>query len=546
MNANKLKIASLSTLAILGACNSSSDKGKPDSRDDAQQSQQPYNIIFIMTDDHTQQAISAYGSTLTQTPNIDRLAEEGMLFRDAYVTNSISSPSRAVLLTGKYSHINGVYNNKIPFNGDQETFPKLLQQAGYQTAIFGKWHLKSAPQGFDYWKILPGQGNYYNPWFVTNGDTAQANGYVTDLTTDYALDWLKSKRDTAKPFVMLCHHKAPHRGWYPALRHLKAYTQKTYPIPESYWDDYQNRGTAAKDAEMRIAEDMYLAWDLKVKPEDPLTIKEGAGAENNYRWTYKMMSPEQRQQWDAVYDSITDDYNNTPRGDKEKAEWRYQRYMQDYMACVAAVDENIGRLLDYLDESGLAENTIVVYTSDQGFYLGEHGWFDKRFMYEESFHTPLLIRGPVVAKPGSENTDFVMNLDFAETFLDIAGVEIPKKMQGRSILPILKGQTPEDWRTAMYYHYYEYPGAHSVKRHYGIKTRDYKLIHFYYDVDEWELYDLKKDPTEMTNCYDDPAYADIITDLKQQLDELQEQYGDSDELRQQILEETLHSKTDRH
>ncbi len=528
-----LTLLSAGALSIFGCTTTEKNEEQTET------SPQKPNIIFMMTDDHAQQAISAYGSELINTPNIDRLANEGMLFNHAYVTNSISAPSRAVILTGKYSHKNGVLDNKTPFDGSQQTYPKLLKNAGYQTAMFGKWHLKTAPTGFDHWKILPGQGNYYNPWFVTNGDTAQETGYVTDLITDATLKWLKEDRDENKPFMLMFHHKAPHRAWFPALKYIEEFTSKNYPVPATFWDDYENRGRAAKEAEMRIAEHMWLAWDLKVKPKDPLTIKKGAGSENNYRWMYKMMNEKQRQQWDMVYDSVTAYYNNHDFEKDEETLWKYQRYMQDYLACVASVDDNISRLLTFLDENDLAENTLVVYTSDQGFYLGEHGWFDKRFMYEESFHTPLIMRWPQVIKPNTKNNDFVMNLDFAETFLDVAGVSVPDDMQGKSLLPLLKGETPDDWRKSMYYHYYEYPGGHSVKRHYGIKTGDYKLIHFYYDIDEWELYDLKNDPNEMNNVINDSAYADIVVDLKKQLKGLENKYGDSEELRQQYINEKL-------
>jgi len=494
------------------------------------------NILFVMTDDHAQQAISAYGSVLIETPNIDRLAEEGMLFRHAYVTNSICAPSRAVILTGKYSHQNGVLDNRMVFDGSQQTFPKLLQEAGYQTAIVGKWHLKSQPTGFDYYDILPGQGRYYNPRFVTKGDTSEVEGYITDVITDKALSWLQTQRDTTQPFLLVYQHKAPHRPWWPDAQH--ANLDKTYPIPETFHDDYENRGTAAREAEMRIADHMSPHWDLKVQPENPLTIQENDEQRaNGYRWRYKIMTEEQRAAWDAKYNVVNREFNDPELQGEALAEWKYQRYMQDYLGCVASVDENLGRVLDYLDANGLAENTIVIYTSDQGFYLGEHGWFDKRFMYEESFHTPLIVRWPEVVTPGKINEDFVMNLDFPSTMLDAAGLEIPEDMQGESILPLLRGERPEDWRNSMYYHYYEYPGAHMVKRHYGVKTDRYKLIHFYYDVDEWELYDMQNDPNELNNLIDDPDHQEIVAELKTELTRLQEQYGDSEELRLKYLEE---------
>ena len=527
----RILITSIGLALVLFSCQSETSQST--NKKDAERP----NILFVMTDDHAQQAISAYGSQLIETPNIDRLAKEGMLFNHAYVTNSICAPSRAVILTGKYSHVNGVLDNKMPFDSTQQTFPKLLQAAGYNTAMVGKWHLKTTPTGFDYYKILPGQGRYYNPVFKTAKGKETIEGHNTTITTDIALDWLANKRDTTKPFLMLYQHKAPHRGWYPEPQHTRINHQ--YPVPDTYFDDYEGRGQAAKQAEMRVAEHMGPSWDLKVQPPEPLNIKEGDGRTNNYRWTYKSMSEEQRLAWDAVYDTVTQAYHHASLKGREMDIWKYQRYMQDYLACVQEVDNNLGRILDYLDENNLTENTLVVYTSDQGFYLGEHGWFDKRFMYEESFHTPLIIRWPKVIAAGEVNDDFVMNLDFASTFLQAAGVNVLQDMQGESFLPILKGESPENWRESMYYHYYEYPGAHSVKRHYGIKTKDYKLIHFYYDIDEWELYDLQKDPKEMNNVINKPEYAEIVDQMKNQLKGLQNQYGDSEALRKQYVQDML-------
>lgn len=440
------------------------------------------NIIFIMTDDHASHAISSYGSKINKTPNLDRLAREGMRFNNCFCTNAICAPSRAVILTGKYSHLNGVIDNAVKFDGSQQTFPKLLQKAGYRTAIIGKWHLQSDPTGFDYWHILPGQGVYHNPVMIEMGQHKKHTGYVTDIITDLCLAWLK-ERPADKPFCLMYHHKAPHREWEPDDKHAKLYEDTDIPIPETFNDDYKTRCAAAQQQEMTIERHLNEK-DLKMAPPEGLT-------------------------------------------GQELKKWKYQRYIKDYLRCVASVDDNVGRLLDYLDSSGLAQNTIVVYTSDQGFYLGDHGWFDKRFMYEHSLRMPLLVRYPKEIKAGSINNDIVLNLDFAPTFLDFAGVTLPNDMQGCSLRPLVQGNTPQNWRTSMYYHYYEYPAVHSVKRHYGIRTRRYKLIHFYYDIDAWELYDLEKDPNELNNLYDNPVYADIVKQLKAQLQQLRDQYKDT-------------------
>ncbi len=503
------------------------------------------NIIFIMSDDHAYQAISAYMDHLIETPNIDRIASEGMLFSNACVTNSICAPSRAVIFTGKHSHLNGKIDNRVPFDTTQVTFPQLLQQGGYQTAIFGKLHFGNNPKGFDQFKILPGQGSYYNPDFVTKDEgKIRVEGYTTDIITDFTLDWLKEEREPGKPFFLAFWHKAPHREWLPPERHYKEYMQKTFPEPETLFDDYEGRGSAAKEAEMNLLTHMNWAGDSKIYPEvmDELGIPETSNWDKRaFEGTVGRMTPEQRAAWDAVYGPMNEDFKKRypSMTEKEKMQWRYQRYMQDYLGSIAAVDDNVGRLLDYLDEQGLAENTLVVYTSDQGFYLGEHGWFDKRFIYEESFKTPLLARWPGVIDPGSASDQMVQNLDFAQTILDAAGVSAPSDMQGESLIPLFKGED-ENWdRDAVYYHYYEYPAVHMVKRHYGIVTREYKLAHFYYDVDEWELYDRHKDPQEMLNVYDDPAYADIVKDLKTKLAELRVKYKDSKELDQKYIEKYL-------
>ena len=491
------------------------------------------NILFIMTDDHAVQAISCFGSKINKTPNIDRLAANGMRFQNSFVTNSICAPSRAVLLTGKYSHLNGQIDNKVTFDGSQVTFPKLLQGAGYQTAMIGKWHLKSDPTGFDYWNILPGQGQYYNPDFIEMGELKNHVGYATDLTTDFGLEWLEN-RDKTKPFCLLLHHKAPHRNWLPGPNHLTMYDDVEIPMPETFFDDYSTRSDAAREQEMTIAHHTNLAFDLKVPAEGDSSNLEGLDLA--YLKNLERMTEDQRKAWEAAYNPKNEAFKKANLQGKELAKWKYQRYIKDYLRCIASVDDNIGRVLDFLDENGLAENTIVVYTSDQGFYLGEHGWYDKRFMYEESLRMPLIVRYPKEIQQGVATEDMVLNLDFAPTFLDLAGVQIPREIQGESFRPILQGKTPRDWRESIYYHYYEYPDWHMVKRHYGIRTKRYKLIHFYYDIDAWEFYDLQNDPQELNNLYGDPAHQEIIERLKVELERLRKQYGDSEELARSFIE----------
>jgi arylsulfatase A-like enzyme len=513
------------------------------------------NIVFIMSDDHAYQAISAYSDELIQTPNIDRLAKEGAIFSRATVTNSICAPSRAVMLTGKHSFINGKVDNIQPFDWDQPNFPKLMQANGYQTAMIGKIHLDGIPQGFDFSMVLPGQGHYYNPDFLINGETVRKEGYVSDIITETTLDWLKNKRDPEKPFCVLYHHKAPHREWEPAERHFREFTQRTFREPANLFDNYEGRGTAAKTAEMNILKHMNWAGDSKLYPE---TMKE-LGIEptfigpGNYTWdisafenTIGRYNEEQKAAWDEVYGRVNEDFKKQypTMNEEDLMRWRYQRYMQDYLGTIAGIDEGVGEVLNYLDEAGLTENTIVVYTSDQGFYLGEHGWFDKRFMYEESFRTPLLIRYPKEIKPGTVINDLVQNLDFAPTFLDYTGIDVPEEMQGESFRNLVAGKTTQ-WRDAVLYTYYEYPSIHQVKRHYGISTHRYKLMHFYYDIDEWEMYDLETDPMEMKNVYDDPAYTQVREMMHKRLDELREYYGDSDELNQEYINAYLERRARR-
>ena len=500
------------------------------------------NILFIMSDDHAYQAISAYSNKLIETPNIDRIADEGILFTNACVTNSICAPSRATILTGKHTHMNGKIDNRMPFDTSQITFPQLFQKAGYQTAMFGKLHFGNNPKGVDDFMILPGQGNYINPDFITNKGDTTITGYVTEIITDLTINWLDKKRDPQKPFLMMYLHKAPHRPWWPSPEKFKEFVQKEFPEPETLFDNYENRGTAAKTAEMNILNHMMYSHDSKIRPETIANMKlvepEVIESENGFYGPYGRANDLQRSLYDPILDSINIFFkeNWQTMTDKEKMRWKYQRYMQDYLGCIASVDENVGKVLDYLDESGLAENTIVVYTSDQGFYLGEHGWFDKRFIYDESFKTPLMVRWPNEITAGTTNDEMVQNLDFAQTFLEAAQIEAPNDMQGESLIPLLKGNEEKWNRDAVYYHYYEYPAVHMVKRHYGIVTKEFKLAHFYYDVDEWELYDRKNDPQEMKNVYNDPAYNETVKELKTKLAEIRIKYKDSEELDQKYIE----------
>jgi len=480
------------------------------------------NILFIFSDDHAAQAIGAYGSVINKTPNIDRLASEGMLFRNCFCTNSICAPSRAVVLTGKHSHLNGVPNNREVFDGSQQTLPKLLRAQGYQTAIFGKWHLKSEPTGFDAWEVLPGQGVYYNPNFRTPDGPVEYTGYVTDIITDRTLDWLENRRDPDRPFLLMSQHKAPHRNWMPGPDHLTMYDDTVIPEPPTLFDDYQGRSSWAAQQEMTIADHMRLAVDLKVPP----TPDDPNEAHEQYARMMGRLTPEQRARWEAAYGPKNDAFRAANLTGTDLVRWKYQRYLKDYLRCIASVDDNVGRLLDYLDRTGLAENTIVVYSADQGFYLGEHGWYDKRWMYEESLRMPLIVRWPGVVKAGSTDAHLVQNLDFAQTLLAAAGTPEPSGMQGRSFLPLLKGQSPADWRPSIYYHYMEFPAVHMVTRHYGLRTDRYKLIHYYLNG-EWELFDLQRDPYELRSLYDDPIYADTVRELKAELVGLREHYGDT-------------------
>ncbi len=496
--------------------------------------QQP-NILFIMTDDHTQQALHAYGHGLLDSvyfPNMNRLAKEGALFKNSFVTNSICAPSRAVLLTGKYSHINGQVDNVVPFDWDQANYPKMLQAAGYETALIGKIHLGGKPQGYNFSMTLPGQGSYYNPEFIKNGDEKLSfEGHCEALIPQFVMDWLENDWDRSKPFAINYHTKAPHRDWMPEEKYLDLYEDQEFEFPANFFDDYEGRGTAAQEQEMEIINDMYWGWDMKFE-SNPFT-----GEPSRLSAPFERMTEEQMAAWNAVYGPENEKFLKEKPTGEALAKFMYHRYLRDYLKVVKSVDDGIGEVLDYLESQGLLDNTVVVYTSDQGFYLGEHGWFDKRFMYEQSLSTPLLVRYPKEIKAGTVVEEMVMNLDHAPTILDYAGISKPLEMQGNSWRKLVAGESIP-WRDAIYYHYYEYPGPHSVKRHYGVRTDRYKLIHFYYDVDEWELYDLQNDPDEMNSIYGNPEYAEVQEMLYQKLGELRLQYGDSDELNQQFIKQS--------
>jgi arylsulfatase A-like enzyme len=470
------------------------------------------NILFIFSDDHATSAISAYGSKLIDTPHIDRLAREGMLFRNCFCTNSICGPSRAVILTGKHSHRNGFRDNHSTFDGGQATFPKLLQQAGYQTALVGKWHLVSQPTGFDHWEVLPGQGAYYNPVMLSAPKTADGpptrrtiQGHVTDIVTDLAIDWLEKQRDGTKPFLLMLQHKAPHREWEPGPEELGLFRGAAFPEPATLFDDYAGRAGGAAEQEMTIARHM-LPKDLALT-------------------TPKNMTPEQKARWEAAYAAENEAFHKANLSGDALTRWHYQRYIANYLRCIAGVDRTIGRVLEHLDTTGLAKNTIVVYSSDQGFFLGEHGWYDKRWMYEESLRMPLVVRWPGATAPGAVDEHLVQNLDLAPTFLAAAGVEAPADMQGRSLVPLLRGDSPPDWRQSVYYHYYEFPEPHRVPSHYGVRTLTHKLI-WYDDRREWELFDLVNDPQELRSIHADPTARDRFNALRAELARVRMEAGD--------------------
>lgn len=467
------------------------------------------NILFIMTDDHASQALSCYGSKINETPNLDRIAREGMRMDRVFATNSICTPSRASILTGKYSHLNGVpvFNQ---FDGSQPTVAKMLQKAGYYTAMIGKWHLGSDPTGFDYWNILPGQGVYNNPVLYGKEGSETYQGYATDIIADLTLDVLKN-RPKDKPFFIMSHHKAPHREWTPDEKHRKMFENRHIPQPENLRDDYAGRTDALHEQQQSVFNDLTRN-DLKLKPPADL-----AGPQLRQWLSVKPMEVEI--ETGGVRKILTG---------RELQDWKYQRYMQDYLACVQSVDDNVGRVLDWLDANGLKENTIVIYTSDQGFFLGEHGLFDKRFMYEESVRMPFLVRWSGTIRPGSTSSSIGINCDFAPTFLDLAGQSVPQDMQGRSFVPVWKGKTPANWRHSMYYRYYHDPGDHNTRAHYGVRTTTHKLIYFW-KKDQWECYDLVADPHEMHNIYNEPKAQKTVAALKRELYRLKKELKDDDQ-----------------
>jgi len=477
------------------------------------------NILFIISDDHAYQAIGAYGATVAKTPNIDRIAKEGAIFRNSFVTNSLCGPSRATLLTGKYSHINGYKANEERFNVNQTLFSTLMQQNNYQTAWVGKWHLGTLPKGFDYFNILIQQGFYFNPDFVnTNNDTLSYNGYVSDLITKFSLDWL-DKRDQSKPFCLVVGEKATHREWMPDVQDLGAYDDIDFPIPGTFKDAYQGR-VAAQNQEMEIGKVMRLKEDLKIH----LDFNEGQ---------YRRLTGEQKRAYEEYYgDKVSKEFDEKKLTGESLTRWKYQRYMKDYLSVANSLDRNIGSLLDYLDKTGLSKNTVVIYVSDQGFYLGEHGWFDKRFMYEESLRTPFVIRYPGVIKPGTSIDQFAINIDWAPTILSIGGVKPPPDMQGVSLVPLFTNNIKSrPWKNQVYYHYYEYPQPHHVLPHFGVRTETHKLICFYGDKISWELFDLKSDPHELNNLYGLKGKEKLTAELKRKLVQLVNQYHDEEALK---------------
>ena len=489
------------------------------------------NIVFIFSDDHAPHAIGAYNGWLKSvnpTPRIDELAKQGMLFEKSFCTNSICGPSRAVIMTGKHSHKNGFMNNGNTFNWNQQTFPKILRKAGYTTALYGKSHLKGNPKGFDDWKVLPGQGDYYNPDLITPKGRVRIDGHCTDVVTDLAVEWLKTGRDKTKPFMLMVQHKAPHRNWMPALRHLPLYDDIKIPEPTTLFDKWEDNAPPARHQELEIDRHMDINYDLFL---DLTANYEGTPSQKRQdrsAWrNMKKMTKDQLSSWRAFYGPRDKAFHEANLSGKELVRWKFQRYAKNYLRCVRGVDDSVGKIQDTLKNLKLDDNTVVIYSSDQGFYIGDHGWYDKRWMYEESLMMPLIVKWPGVTKPDSRSVQMVQNLDYAQTFLEMAGAEIPSNMQGRSLVPILKNGKVDDWRNSIYYHYYEYPSVHMIPRHYGIRTERYKLIHFYQFGNEWEMYDLKEDPDELTNIYGKADKKSLQKDLKEQLVAIRKFYDDN-------------------
>jgi len=544
-------------LALVASCSGISN-GKTKPRQDAPESSQRArpNIVFIYSDDHATAAIGTYQNSVVasyaETPNIDSLASAGMRFDSAFCTNGICAPARAVVLTGKHSNVNGVTDNGSIFDGSQVTFPKLLRDGGYQTALIGKWHLKTNPTGFDYWAVLPGQGQYYAPEFIRPAanydeeasverqaaesmtETQRIEGYATEVTTDLGLAWLEEQRDPEKPFLLMLQHKAPHRNWMPSPDQHTLYADEDLPEPVTLFDDYQGRASGAQTQEMSITDHMWLWYDLKVPTvywglEDPDSVE----LDGPDRWAAGIearMNDEQRKAWLAAYTPGNEAFRDARQAGELEGDaltsWKYQRYIKDYLRCINGVDDSVGRVTEWLEANGLDENTIVVYSSDQGFFLGEHGWYDKRWMYEQSLQLPLVVRWPGTVAPGGTDAHLVQNLDFAPTFLEVAGIEIPDAMQGQSLVPLLRGEelSKGEWRDSIYYRYFEV-GIHAVPPHYGVRTERYKLI-YYHDLKEWEMFDLERDPDELESCFDAPEYAVVQGELELELQRLREVYGD--------------------
>lgn len=501
----------------------------------AQSSRKPPNILFFFSDDHSLQTLGAYGARMQEfiqkhniTPNIDSIARRGVIFKNSFVANSICGPSRASILTGKHSHKNGFMANGNQFDSSQWTVAKALQQVNYQTAVIGKWHLGTRPTGFDHYQVLPGQGMYYNPDFIVKGseERVRVDGYCTDIIGDLTLDWLENNRDSEKPFFLCSWHKAPHRTWMPHPRHFDLLEDVDVPEPENLFDDYEGRTSAAREQEMTVRDHLNIAADLKVTAPVSTTpvqeIREAAPQTDSRDMStmaeFARMSDEQKEAWDEYYVPRNEAFREQNLSGDDLVRWKYQAYLKDYIRCIKAMDETIGRVLEYLRENDLEDNTIVIYSSDQGFYNGEHGWYDKRWMYEESLRNPLLMQWPGVIEPGTTSEAMVQNLDYAPTLLDIAGAPVPEAIQGESLVPLMKGEPPEDWRDSILYTYYE-RGVHAVARHRGVRTDRYKLIYFD-EKDEWEFYDLEADPLEMNSAYEDPAYAGIVQELKQEFHRL--------------------------
>ena len=512
----------LSALCILLVChNQSSGDQKP-------------NIVFIFSDDHAPHAIGAYNGWLKSvnpTPRIDELAKQGMLFEKSFCTNSICGPSRAVIMTGKHSHKNGFMNNGNTFNWNQQTFPKILRKAGYTTALYGKSHLKGNPKGFDDWKVLPGQGDYYNPDLITPKGRVRIDGHCTDVVTDLAVEWLKAGRDKTKPFMLMVQHKAPHRNWMPALRHLPLYDDVKIPEPATLFDKWEDNAPPARHQELEIDRHMDINYDLFLDLTADYEGTPSQKRQDRSAWrNMKKMTKDQLSSWRAFYGPRDKAFHEAKLSGKELVRWKFQRYAKNYLRCVRGVDDSVGKIQDTLKDLQLDDNTVVIYSSDQGFYIGDHGWYDKRWMYEESLMMPLIVKWPGVTKPDSRSDQMVQNLDYAQTFLEMAGAEIPANMQGRSLVPILKNGKADNWRKSIYYHYYEYPSVHMVPRHYGIRTERYKLMHFYQFGNEWEMYDLKEDPDELTNIYGRADKKSLQIDLEQQLKAIRKFYDDNSDV----------------